>query len=76
MKGKECGKKLRDDWLVQKQVKLGDVEGEWKIFKNSLLLCGENERGMKRLRDKGIRRGSEWWNRESAIAEKTLFYQL
>ena len=58
----EFGGGLREEYLVQKRAKRGDLEGEWKALKDALLKCAKFKCGMKKLSDKSIRMGSEWWS--------------
>ena len=45
---------LRDELLVQKQVNLGNVDEEWKMFKEVLSECAGKVCGEKKLSDNGI----------------------
>lgn len=57
---------IRAEWMVHKEREHGDVEEEWEVFKNAVVSCASRVCGMKRLSNRGIRKGSEWWNDEVA----------
>ena len=71
----EC---LKNEWDVQKEREIGNVEEEWMAFKNAVIRCASNVCGMKRLSKRGIRRASEWWNQdvERLVKYKCDLYKL
>ena len=60
----EFEESLKVKWLVHKGGEIGGVEEEWSALKNALTSCAESACGLKRLSERGIRKGSEWWNAE------------
>ena len=69
---------LKDEWEIHKERVIGDVEEEWMAFKNAVIRCARSACGMKRLSNRGIRKGSEWWSEEveRVVKKKRELYMI
>ena len=54
---------LREKWFLRKQVENGNIEGEWKVFKQAHLKCAETVYDDKSLSHKASEKRSvvKWW---------------
>ena len=57
----EYQEKVREMYDRVKEGGLGAVEGEWGLFKDSVMGCARDV-SEKRIVGGGIRNGSEWWS--------------
>ena len=68
LKNERCKKEfengLKEEWFVHKERVIGNVEEEWMAFKNAVIRCASSACGMKQSSKRGIRKTSDWWNKE------------
>ena len=72
----EYQERVQEMYNTVKEREVGAVEGEWGLFKDSVMGCASDVCG-KRIVGGGIRKGSEWWNEgvKMKVEEKKRAYE-
>ena len=72
----EYQERVQEMYNTVREREMGMVEGEWGLFKDSLMGCASDVCG-KRFVGGGIRKGSEWWNErvKKKVEEKKRAYE-
>ena len=56
---------IREEWLLQKKREIGRLEEKWLAFRNAGIECAGGACGVRKFSKRGIKKGSEWWNKET-----------
>ena len=59
---REYQERVKEKWNVARESEWRGVEEEWESFREAVNESAMEVCGKRRVREQGIRKGSEWWN--------------